>query len=108
MVTVAFALIHKFFNFAFKSGLNYKGLSHLEQKAFEFTESFQNRQVQIPCSYWIICFSELHRELFKTGQGQSCRFSNAPSMFPMNISFEKPATQRPPLLKAGQSQFRWF
>jgi hypothetical protein len=66
--------ILNFFNSAFHFKLNDQVLNRLAPKAFEFAEIFQNRRVQILCSYWTTDVSELHRELLKTGKGQPHRF----------------------------------
>jgi hypothetical protein len=51
-------------------------------------------------------FSELHRELLKTGQDQIRRFLNPPKYASdEQFCFEKPAAQCPPTLKAGQGNF---
>jgi hypothetical protein len=77
-LTVSFILywIHKF-------------LAVQRQKLLNLLKAFQNRCVQIFCSYWMTDVSEWHQKLVKTGE---------------RFSFEKLAAQRSPLLKAGQWQ----
>jgi hypothetical protein len=47
-------------------------------------KSFQNRRVQIFCSYWTTDVSELRRELLKTGKEQPHRFLNPANRLPTN------------------------
>jgi hypothetical protein len=69
-----------------------------------FLRAFQNRQVQILCSYWMRDFLELRRELLKAGQSQVNGFEIRQIFFGLNnsFSFEKRAAQHPPLLNAAQ------
>jgi hypothetical protein len=65
-------------------------------------KTFQNRRVQIICSYWTTDFSKLLRELLKGGQSQLAGFE-IHHRFPIEqFSLEKRVEQRPPILKAGQ------
>jgi hypothetical protein len=59
------------------------------------------------CPFWISDFSELHRELLKTGQGRLANFQT-PHVSNGRFTFENPAAQSPLLWKAGRVNFGGF
>jgi hypothetical protein len=69
-------------------------------KRFWIAKAFQNRQVQILCSFWITDSLELRRELLKASQSQLADFKSWPE--PTHW-FWKPARANLPILKASQS-----
>ncbi len=96
--------IHNFFHWINLYWINYF-LAISREKLLNLRKAFQNRRVQILCSYWITDFLELCRELLKAGQSQLADFESRPEP---TRQVWMPARANSPILKARQSHLVGF